>query len=182
MVKLEINDLKKIPNQVTILRTLLIIPLIYFFEEPFINRWFLICTFIIFSALDNLDGFLARRLNQITELGKVVDPLVDKIFIIVAAYLAFMNNIIPDWFMWLVICRDLLIILVGLFFIKKRDSVPPSDFIGKMTVGSIGIVFIYGLLGFNKLLFVYQIILFISTFLIVLSLLNYGMKNLLRKV
>lgn len=182
MVKLEINDLKKIPNQVSIFRILLIIPLIYFFKEPYINRWYLISTFIIFSVFDNLDGYLARRLNQITELGKVIDPLVDKIFIIIAAYLSFMNNIIPDWFMWLVICRDLLIMFAGLFFIKKRDSVPPSDLIGKMTVGSIGIVFVYGLLGFNKLFFLYKIILFISTILIALSLINYSIKNLKKEI
>lgn len=181
MIRLNLSDLKKIPNQVSLFRIILILPLIYFFKEPLENSWLLITTFILFSILDNLDGFLARRLNQITELGKVIDPLVDKIFIIIAAYFAFINNLVPDWYMLSVISRDIIIMMAGLVFIKKKTSVPPSDFIGKMTVGSIGIVFIYGLLGFNKLNLVYKFILYISTFLIILSLVNYGLKNLKRK-
>lgn len=177
MEKVVLADIKKIPNILSLIRLLLVIPLIILFNNFPETKWFIILLGIIASILDNLDGYLARTKNQITELGKVVDPLADKIFIIVFAYLLYINNLIPYLFLILVIARDFLIMFAGIIFLKKIKRVPPSDFIGKLTVGAIGIVFIISLLEFQKIKFIYDLVIYIASFLIILSFFNYGMRE-----
>ncbi|MCX7871589.1 MAG: CDP-alcohol phosphatidyltransferase family protein, partial [bacterium] len=136
---------------------------------------------IIFSILDNLDGYLARSKNQITEFGKIVDPLVDKLFIITIALNLYLLKLLPLWFMLVVVLRDILIMLGGLILMKKVDQVPQSDFIGKLTVGAIGIVFLLSILDYQKLKDVFNLSLILCTLLIFISLINYGNKQFIRK-
>lgn len=181
MEKVNLSDWKKLPNLVSIFR-FVFIPLIFILFNNFqYNRWLIIGTLIVFSFLDNLDGYLARKLNQITELGKVIDPLIDKLFVISFALNLFYYQLIPKWFFYLVIIRDLIIMIAGLVFINKIKRVPPSDFIGKMTVGAIGIVFLMSLLNFQKVNFIFDTSLKLCTVLILISLINYGYKQILHK-
>ena len=117
--KVNFTDIKKIPNLLSLIRLLLIIPLILLFQNYPSTRWYIISLGILASILDNLDGYIARIKNQITELGKVLDPLADKIFVIVFAYFLFLNKSIPEFFLIIVIARDLLIIMAALFFFSK---------------------------------------------------------------
>lgn len=72
-----------IPNSITLARIILVIPLMYLLYQPENNyQWIAFIIFIIAAATDWLDGYLARKLNQITELGKFLDPLTDKILVI----------------------------------------------------------------------------------------------------
>lgn len=181
MGKIILNDWKKIPNLVSLVR-ILFIPLVFIlFNKPELNRWFIILSLIIFSLLDNLDGFLARKLNQITELGKLIDPLVDKLFIISFAVNLMYYDLIPSWFFYLVIGRDLIIMLAGLLLMGKIKEVPASDFIGKMTVGAIGVVFLMSVMNFQNLETIFNLSLQICTVLIFISLFNYGYKQI-RKI
>jgi CDP-diacylglycerol--glycerol-3-phosphate 3-phosphatidyltransferase len=180
MANVNIKDWKKIPNLISIFRIVFIPLTIYLFENISENRWFVILILVVFSLLDNLDGFAARKLNQITEFGKVIDPLIDKLFVITISVQLFLIDLIPRWFFFLVVARDLIIMFAGLLFIKKFKSVPPSDFIGKLTVGAIGCVFLFSLLDFQKLNMIYNLSLIITTFLINLSLINYGFKQFKR--
>ncbi|MGB9664190.1 MAG: CDP-alcohol phosphatidyltransferase family protein [Ignavibacteria bacterium] len=181
MEKVDFNDWKKFPNLISIFRIFFIPLIIYLFEDMNQNRWLIIITLIIFSILDNLDGFAARKLNQITELGKVIDPVVDKLFVITIAFLTFQAKLIPFWFLVLVIFRDISIMLAGIIFLKKIKRVPQSDFIGKLTVGAIGFIFLISLLNFQKVNFIYSLSLAICSFLIFLSLINYGYKQFFKR-
>jgi CDP-diacylglycerol--glycerol-3-phosphate 3-phosphatidyltransferase len=73
------------------------------------TRWFSLGVFLIAAGTDWLDGYLARRLNQITDLGKFLDPLVDKLLVL-APLLAFIElGQVPAWGVFLILMREMAI-------------------------------------------------------------------------
>lgn len=92
----------------------------------------LLTAFIVFS--DFLDGFLSRKLNQVTEIGKWLDPIADKICAFVLFTHVWWFNMIPDWFYFLVIFRDVFILIGSYFIKKKRGKVAMSVMTGKVAV------------------------------------------------
>jgi CDP-diacylglycerol--glycerol-3-phosphate 3-phosphatidyltransferase len=83
---------------------------------------------------DLLDGYLARKLNQISEFGKIIDPVADKFVMASVVIPLALNNIIPMWFLCAVVARDLIIMIGGLYAKGKIGLVIPSNYVGKTTV------------------------------------------------
>lgn len=87
-------------------------------------RWTALILFIVASASDGLDGWIARRFNQRSKFGAFIDPLADKFLLITA--IVFLSAFpwgdhdwrIPPWFAWLVITRDSLIV-AGIILVKR---------------------------------------------------------------
>ena len=100
-----------IPNALTMMR-ILFVPLIIIFlmQGAFIKALIL---FTISGITDGLDGFLARFLNQQTELGAYLDPIADKALIISCFVTLSVKQIIPGWLTVIVVSRDC-IILIGI--------------------------------------------------------------------
>lgn len=88
---------------------------------------------ILAVATDLMDGYLARKLNQITEMGKIVDPLADKIFVGTVAVCLVIIGRMPLWFVIAVVMRDAAILAGGLYAKGKIDFVIPSNYVGKIT-------------------------------------------------
>jgi len=80
---------------------------------------------------DFLDGFIARRLGQISELGKVLDPMADRVFIVALAVALVVAGTLQWWLAALIVVRDLL--MVGLFPLLQRSGLGriPVNFAGK---------------------------------------------------
>ena len=99
---------------------------------------------LIIAALgvitDYLDGIMARKLNQITDLGKILDPLADKIFFTTAAVIMIIKGMIPDYFAITLIARDILIFLGGVYIKNKTGIIPDSNKTGKIAVNIVTIV------------------------------------------
>ncbi|MEJ2103347.1 MAG: CDP-alcohol phosphatidyltransferase family protein [Ignavibacteriaceae bacterium] len=165
-------------NLLSFVRLLLVIPAWFAFEnfdEPFYR--YSIAAIGIFAAItDILDGFLARKLDQITEFGKIIDPLADKVLIAFVVINLFLINEIPDYYFYLIVVRDILILIGGLIVSKKIGKVLPSDYLGKATVLSISFVLLMILLNLSKDSIPYQILYYNSIILIFASLINYIMK------
>lgn len=106
-------------NKITILRILLIpffvVELIYYVRTGNeIHRLFAILSFAVAAICDGVDGYIARRYNQISELGKLLDPLADKLLLVSAIVLLSFDNSpylgqIPLWLTGTIIGRDLLL-------------------------------------------------------------------------
>lgn len=84
-------------------------------------------------ASDVLDGYLARRWNQVTELGKILDPLSDKIIIAAIAVFAVLEKNCPLWLGGLILGRDAAILIFGLVWKNRLDFIPTSNLVGKLS-------------------------------------------------
>jgi cardiolipin synthase len=114
-------------NKITILRILLIpffvVELIYYVRTGNeSHRLAALLSFAIAAILDGVDGYIARRYNQISELGKILDPLADKLLLVSGIVALSFNHgnflgQIPLWLIGTIIGRDLLI-LIGVAVIR----------------------------------------------------------------
>lgn len=73
------------------------------------RRWFSVVIFVLFAGTDWLDGYLARRLNQVTDLGKFLDPLVDKLLVLAPLMALVEMGEVPAWGVFLILARELTI-------------------------------------------------------------------------
>lgn len=99
-----------IPNWITFSRLLGLPFLLYALHNPTEQmRWICLAVFLVAASTDWLDGYLARKLNQVSELGKFLDPLVDK-FLVLAPLLALIElHQVPAWGVFLILARELAI-------------------------------------------------------------------------
>jgi len=99
-----------IPNSITLSRLLGIPFLLYLLYSPTdSHRYLALGIFVVTAATDWLDGYLARKLNQITELGKFLDPLVDKLLVIAPLLALVELHQVPAWGVFLIIGREIAI-------------------------------------------------------------------------
>lgn len=99
-----------LPTWVTVSRLLAIPPILYGLHNPSTElRWVVFAVFLVAAATDWVDGYLARRLNQVTELGKFLDPLVDKLLVLAPLLALVELGILPAWGVFLILARELTI-------------------------------------------------------------------------
>ena len=87
---------------------------------------------------DILDGYFARSRNEVSEIGKIIDPVADKTSIITISMIMVITGIIPLWFFLVIMSRDILILSGGLYVKKKKGIILQSNITGKLTVFIIG--------------------------------------------
>jgi CDP-diacylglycerol---glycerol-3-phosphate 3-phosphatidyltransferase len=99
-----------IPNIITFSRLLGIPFILYLLQNPTTqSRWICVVIFLICALTDWLDGYLARKLNQITDLGKFLDPLVDKLLVLAPLLSLIELKQIPAWGVFVILARELTI-------------------------------------------------------------------------
>lgn len=169
------KEILTISNGISFLRFLLVIPLWFLLDnyESQSVRYITFSLCVFAAATDMLDGFLARKLNQVTEVGKIIDPLADKAAMAVIVIKLFLINEISAFFFFAIIIRDLIIFVGGLFVSQKLGRVLPSNKLGKITVLFIGSVVLMILLGIDRQNFVYQFVYYSSIVLMFVSLFAY---------
>lgn len=102
-----ISQLWNVPNVVSLIR-LALIPVFIWLIVVGEYGWAGILLGVI-GATDWIDGYLARRLDQVTEMGKFLDPLADRIAVVVAVIGGLLTPVLPTWFAILLILREVLI-------------------------------------------------------------------------
>ena len=103
-------------------------------------------TIIIVMISDFADGYFARKLNQVSELGKIFDPVGDK-FCVALGSIALYNSFgLPLWVVVLIIGRDILILLGSVLLVTRFPFVAPSKWLGKIAVTVISLLLISYLL------------------------------------
>lgn len=136
----------------------------------------LLCLFAFIT--DFLDGYLARKFNQITEMGKIIDPLADKVAMGVVVVKMYFLKELPEYYIFMILGRDLIIFLGGIFVSSKLGKVLPSNLLGKITVLNIGIVILLKLLLADEYMpGFYNFIYYLSILLIIISLIGYIIRG-----
>ncbi|EHC14799.1 CDP-diacylglycerol--glycerol-3-phosphate 3-phosphatidyltransferase [Fischerella thermalis] len=99
-----------LPNWITFSRLLGLPFLLYGLPNPTpTTRWVCLAIFLVAAGTDWLDGYLARKLNQISDLGKFLDPLVDKLLVLAPLLVFIELGQIPAWGVFLILARELAI-------------------------------------------------------------------------
>ncbi len=109
--------------------------------------------FFIFIAVltDFLDGYLARRLQQVSDLGKIIDPLADKIGVGIIAVCLAVTGDIPLWYLVTVLVRDLLIFAGGVYIRRQKKIVPQANMAGKIAVNVIALALLLSIIRVESL-------------------------------
>ena len=117
-----------VPNVLTMIRLILVPVFVVLFLKGY--RMASLAVFVAASLTDMLDGRLARKLNQITDFGKLFDPLADKLMVLSALVCQGIAGVFPWAAIIIVACKELFMVIGGLLMLKK-DVVVYSNYIGK---------------------------------------------------
>src|SRR3989344_5543506 len=132
-----------IPNKITIIRVGLIplFAIILLVDVPYKN---LLAAFVfgLLSISDALDGYYARKKKQVTEFGKLIDPIADKL-LISTALIFLIGNGVEFWMASAIIAREVVLTAVRIYLVPSKIIIPASNFgKSKTVVQSIAIVFV----------------------------------------
>lgn len=179
-MQIKFKKIYTVSNIISFFRILLAIPIFYFISnvnEIHGARHILLGLYFLVYLTDIADGYFARKFNQISELGKIIDPLADKILVILVVTYLYYYEIIPAYYFYIIVLRDILIFTGGIFVSKKIGKVLPSNYFGKITVISIGAFIIIVTMGLTETDLIYSIFLYLSIILSFISVIVYGLKG-----
>lgn len=170
-----------IPNQLTLLRVIMIPFFIFFLLMPSIpyHNWIAFTIFIAASLTDLFDGIIARKYNLITNFGKFMDPLADKLMVCSALICLVEMGRIPAWMVILIIVREF--IISGFRQIAADNGIViAASFWGKFKT-TVQIVMVCMMIAdITALRVLTEIVTWVAIILTVVSLVDYLWKN--RKV
>lgn len=169
-----------LPNKLTTLRVIMI-PFFVFFllwqnGENYTFRMIALALFIIASLTDLLDGKIARKYNLVTNFGKFMDPLADKLLVCSALICLIELNALPAWMVIIIISREF--IISGFRLIASDNGVViAASYWGKFktTFQMVSVVLL--ILDIQALAFVTTICVWIALVLTIVSLVDYIYKN-----
>lgn len=121
---------ENIPNILTIIRFILI-PFIFI---SVINHYYVtgLIIFTISAVTDILDGYIARKYNYITDIGKLIDPLADKLTQISLLLALTILRILPWWILAIVFIKECIMVVSASVLYSKKDVVVYSKWYGKV--------------------------------------------------
>lgn len=173
------KEIKLIPNIISIFRFLLIIPLFIVFlefNESSYRNDLLIGLIILAFLSDISDGYIARKYNQISDLGKIIDPLADKLLVATLIIFMYLFRMLPSIYMLIIVLRDILILISGIYIKIKYNIILQSDYVGKATVFLIGLTLL-STLGFSQNYWITFYLYIVSGLMCFVSLINYFIKS-----
>ena len=177
-----------LPNKLTIFRIILIPVLLVFILFDFIpldiqiRRYIATVIFIIASLTDALDGHIARKYNLITNFGKFMDPLADKLLVTstMIALIVMKDSVVPlkAWIVILIIAREFFMTGFRTIAMEKNVVISAGNS-GKLKTIFQMLMIIFLLLNINNNLFINltYFLVIISVFLTIYSLAEYVIKN-----
>jgi len=172
-----------LPNKVTLLRIFLIPAFVFIYiVQPFgetTNIWLSLILFSLAAITDAIDGYLARKMGLVTNFGKLMDPLADKLLVSSALILFTAAGILPAWATILLISREFYISGIRQLALEQRLVLAASSGGKIKTIFQMTLI-IYILLPFHVLVYdiVIWILLIVTLVVSVLSAIDYTRKNI----
>jgi CDP-diacylglycerol--glycerol-3-phosphate 3-phosphatidyltransferase len=161
-------------NSISFLRIFLAIPTVIFFLQ---GNLAVTASFMAFAYVtDLLDGYIARKTNTITEFGKAIDPIADKIYVAALILAMVSKQTVPLWFVLVVIGKDILIMVGVLVARRKIRAVLPSNYWGKASILLLIICLFLAVCGVSQDILVFGWL--ASTALITISFIIYAIRAL----
>ncbi len=122
------ENIWNVPNVLTMLRAALIpVFLVLYYTS---QRYLALAVFLLASATDLLDGYIARKYNLVTNFGKLMDPLADKLMVVSVLLVQTFSGILPPEAVIIVILKEMIMVLGGVYMLKK-GIVVHSEIVGK---------------------------------------------------
>lgn len=168
------------PNKLTVVRMIMVPFLVLFLLTGWggeANRYISLAIFVIASVTDWFDGYLARKHHLVTNFGKFMDPLADKLLVCSAMICLIELERLPAWFVIIIIAREF--IISGFRLIAAENGIViAANYWGKFKTVSQMIMIILLLLHFGGIFAVLeQIFIWMSLALTVISLMTYIWQN-----
>ena len=129
------KDLFLLPNLITLSRLFIVIFLFTSFNPGEFNYISLIIIIALIGLSDSLDGIVARRYNLVSKLGIILDPFTDRVVFLLL--LLWIKNLIPDYFLFGVVIREVLILMGSIYVLLTEKTVKVSN------KGKISTVFVF---------------------------------------
>ena len=169
-----------LPNKLTILRVIMI-PFFVFFLLSGVggsaSKWIALVIFAAASITDTLDGYIARRDNLITDFGKFMDPLADKLLVCSAMICMIPLGKLQAWFVIVIIAREF--IISGFRLVASdKGTVIAASYWGKFKTVSQMLMVILLIFDFGGVFdMIGEVMIWVSLILTVISLVDYLRKN-----
>lgn len=168
-----------LPNKLTILRVIMIPFFVLFMLVPIIgpeDKWIALALFIVASLTDLLDGHIARKYDLVTNFGKFMDPLADKLLVCSALICLVELGRIPSWMVIVIIAREF--IISGFRLIASDNGVViAASYWGKFKTTFQMIMICLMIANLEPLHLFTDIVMWIALLLTVISLMDYLFKN-----
>ena len=168
------------PNKLTIARMIIVPFLVIFLLTGWggeANRYISLTLFVVASVTDWFDGYLARKNNLVTNFGKFMDPLADKLLVCSEMICMIDLKRLPAWFVIIIIAREF--IISGFRLIAAENGIViAANYWGKFKTASQMIMIILLILHFDGIFVILeQIFIWLSLALTIISLITYIWQN-----
>ena len=120
-------------NAVSLLRAVLTLPAVWLIALGPDYVWEAFGVVVVMIVSDWIDGWLARWRDEISQWGKILDPLADKVAVGAVTIAMVVFKGLPVWLVVVVLMRDVVIFLGGIYLVKRHDVLLSSNFWGKVT-------------------------------------------------
>ncbi len=167
-----------LPNKLTMFRVILIPFFVLFMLVDITNadKWIALAIFIVASLTDLLDGKIARKYNLVTNFGKFMDPLADKLLVCSALICLVEMAKLPAWMVIIIIAREF--IISGFRLIAADNGVViAASYWGKFKTTFQMVMICLLIADIEAINVLTMIIVWIALFLTVISLIDYLVKN-----
>lgn len=167
-----------LPNKLTIFRVILIpfFVVLLLFDITAYDKWIALAIFIVASLTDFLDGQIARKYNLVTNFGKFMDPLADKLLVCSAMICLVELARIPAWVVIVIIAREF--IISGFRLVASDNGVViAASYWGKFKTTFQILMICLMIADLPQLALVTQIVMWVALALTVVSLVDYLIKN-----
>ena len=132
---MKLKDFLLLPNLITISRLIVSIYLFLYYSIFDFSTAVLVTLIALIGISDSIDGIVARKLNQVSKLGTILDPVCDRtVFILLLFWL---SDIFPNWFFYGVILREFLVFLGSIYVLLNTKTLTVSNY------GKFGTVLIF---------------------------------------